>query len=44
MLVGMSERDWNWARQLQGIVPPLISPLDDAGATDAGPWPRWWTT
>ena len=28
----MSERDWNWERQLHGIIPPLISPLDDAGA------------
>ena len=32
----MSERDWNWERQLHGIVPPLISPLDDTGAPDAG--------
>src|SRR5258705_12669882 len=32
---GMSERDWNWERQLHGIIPPLISPLDDTGAPDA---------
>ena len=32
----MSERDWRWERQLHGIIPPLISPLDDAGAPDAG--------
>jgi len=31
----MSERDWNWERQLHGIIPPLISPLDDTGAPDA---------
>ena len=27
---------WQWERVLHGIVPPLISPLDDAGAPDAG--------
>jgi len=27
---------WRWERALHGIVPPLISPLDDAGAPDAG--------
>jgi iron-sulfur cluster assembly protein len=32
----MSARDWDWERQLHGIVPPLISPLDDEGAPDAG--------
>src|SRR5258705_1494820 len=32
---GMSAREWNWERQLHGIVPPLISPLDDGGAPDA---------
>ena len=26
---------WQWERVLHGIVPPLISPLDDAGAPDA---------
>jgi 4-hydroxy-tetrahydrodipicolinate synthase len=32
----MSERGWRWERQLHGIIPPLISPLDGAGAPDAG--------
>src|SRR6185437_1275322 len=27
---------WQWERALHGIVPPLISPLDDAGTPDAG--------
>ncbi|HUM15367.1 MAG TPA: dihydrodipicolinate synthase family protein [Candidatus Nitrosotalea sp.] len=27
---------WGWERALHGIVPPLISPLDDSGAPDAG--------
>src|SRR5260370_10624966 len=26
---------WQWERVLHGIVPPLISPLGDAGAPDA---------
>src|SRR5260370_19925249 len=26
---------WQWERVLHGIVPPLISPLDDAAAPDA---------
>jgi hypothetical protein len=32
----MSEVAWRWDRQLHGIIPPLISPLDDAGVPDAG--------
>ena len=34
MLVRMG--DVRWERALHGIVPPLISPLDGAGAPDAG--------
>src|SRR6185295_15675107 len=33
---GMSGNGWRWERQLHGIIPPLISPLDDAGTPDAG--------
>lgn len=32
----MSGNGWRWERQLHGIIPPLISPLDVAGAPDAG--------
>src|SRR5258706_14694881 len=32
---GMSGREWNWERQLHGIVPPLISPLAADGEPDA---------
>jgi 4-hydroxy-tetrahydrodipicolinate synthase len=32
----MSGNGWRWERQLHGIIPPLISPLDDAGTPDAG--------
>jgi 4-hydroxy-tetrahydrodipicolinate synthase len=32
----MSGNGWRWERQLHGIIPPLISPLHDAGAPDTG--------
>ena len=34
-LLGKPAGGWQWERVLHGIVPPLISPLDDAGAPDA---------
>jgi hypothetical protein len=32
----MSGNGWRWEGQLHGIIPPLISPLDDPGAPDPG--------
>ena len=32
---GKPAAGWQWERVLHGIVPPLISPLDDAGGVDA---------
>jgi len=33
-MLGMA--GWTWARALEGVVPPLVSPLDGAGTVDAG--------
>jgi hypothetical protein len=40
----MGGNEWRWERQLHGIIPPLISPLDDTGAPDAGAIAAPWTT
>jgi len=30
----VTDRSWSWAQALSGVVPPLVSPLDDAGGVD----------